>query len=78
MFFRKKEKLTEFEKQTLPGIPSVFTGGDTTLGELRTMAKGIRDEDARTEVERGLAISVVALIDYMENKESCLVDQQED
>lgn len=57
-----------FERRTLPGIPSVFTGKDATLGEQRLMAKMIVDDPYVSAVARGLAISLLAVIDLFERE----------
>ncbi len=59
---------SEFERRVLPGVPSVFTGADTTLGEMRAMAKDVRDNTCQTQAERGLAISLLAILDLFEKE----------
>lgn len=65
---RKKAGLTEFERRSLPGVPDAFTGRDTTLGTQRRMARQIRDEAWQTPTERGLAISLLAVLDLFEKE----------
>lgn len=55
-----------FDRTVLPGVPSAFTGGDTTLGEMRRMSRDMAERDARTPVEQGLAISLLAVLDLFE------------
>ena len=68
-FGRKKTaepRESAFERRTLLGVPSVFTGRDTTLGEQRRMAREVLDEAAQTPTERGLAISLLAVLSMYE------------
>jgi hypothetical protein len=51
------------ESRTLHGIPNVFTGKDSTYGEQLAMARAIRDKDWNTPTERGLAISLITVIE---------------
>lgn len=69
-WFRKSEEaVTErpIDARTLPGVPDVFTGKDTTYGMQRKMATEIRDETWQTPVEKGLAMSLLAVIDDLED-----------
>lgn len=59
---------TEFEKRVVSGVPSVFTGENTTVGEMREMARDIRDHSALTPTEAGLAISLLAVLDMYERE----------
>lgn len=65
---RKKSGPSEFERRALPGVPDAFTGRDTTLGMQRQMARQIRDEAWQTQTERGLAISLLAVLDLFEKE----------
>lgn len=60
---RRAERPWSIDSRVLPGVPSVFTGSDTTYGEQRKMATEIRDEAWNTATERGLAISLLAVIE---------------
>lgn len=66
--FKRSKKPAEsaFDRMTVPGVPSVFTGGDTTIGEVRRMTVDIRDVNAQTHTERGLAITLLAVLDLFE------------
>jgi len=69
-FTSKSKSDSEFNQRSIPGVPSVFTGRDTTIGEMREMATDIRDKNATTQTERGLAISVLAILDMFEKEET--------
>lgn len=63
---REEPAESAFERLTLPGVPSVFTGRDATIGEMRRMAADLRDNAWQTDTERGLAISLLAVLDLFE------------
>jgi hypothetical protein len=46
----------------------VFTGQDTTYREQRKMAQEIRDRAWQTATERGLAISLLAVIEDFQHE----------
>jgi len=52
--------------RVLYGVPDVFTGEDTTYGTVRKMTEEIRDRDWQTATEQGLAITLLAVIDDLE------------
>jgi hypothetical protein len=62
------EKVWTIDSRVLRGVPSVFTGQDTTYGEQRKMAQEIRDEAWNTGTERGLAISLLAVIEDFQHE----------
>lgn len=68
----KPEDALLIGKRTLPGIPDAFTGRDTTYAKAREMAVDVRDNTYRTQVEKGLAITLVTVIDdfnqYLANR----------
>lgn len=57
-----------FGSRKLVGVPDAFTGKDTTYRAMRLMAKDIRDRTWETPVEKGLAISLLAVIDDLERE----------
>lgn len=67
---KSEEAVTErpIDARILPGVPDVFRGGETTYGMQRRMATEIRDETWQTPVEKGLAISLLAIIDDIEKE----------
>ena len=66
---RKRVRVAEtsaFEARRLTGVPDVFTQDDTTYGMQRRMATEVRDVSAQTPVEKGLAISLLAVVEDFE------------
>lgn len=68
MFGKKKERDQAFSSRQLQGIPSVFTGRDTTIGELRQMSQAVANETWTTATERGLAISMLEVLKMFEQE----------
>jgi hypothetical protein len=52
----------------IPGIPNVFTGRTSTYAEHREMASDVAKNTWQTPVEKGLAISIVAIIDDFDHE----------
>ena len=51
---------------SLYGVPDVFTGEDTTYGTVRQDGRGDPRPDWQTATEKGLAITLLAVIDDLE------------
>jgi hypothetical protein len=54
------------DSRVLVGVPDVFTGQDTTYGQVRKMTEDLRDKHWQTATEQGLAITLLAIVDDLE------------
>jgi hypothetical protein len=54
------------DERVLVGVPDVFSRTDTTYGMVRNTAASIRDRDWQSDTERGLAITLLAVIADLE------------
>lgn len=61
--FNRRSEGSGFDARVLPGVPSVFTGRDTTYGEVRRMARDMAERDWRTQAEKGLAMTLLAVVE---------------
>lgn len=70
MFFKKNPEIEPLviANRVVPGIHSAFTGEDTTYGEVLQMAIDMSERDWNTPSEKGLAMTLIAIINDFDSE----------